>query len=164
MIENNQVHSSAIVTKAGNDRRIGLEQPINGDSKQIKLTRPINMDSLWCTYYKKPRHTKEECWKLHGRPQTMNKSVLERSGQSEGSGRAFMAKQLAGENSHDSPVEFNREAIEKLKNLLDHWRKPPHQVPIFWCSQEQGMRSMIGLVKEVNGLYYIEESNKGQNL
>jgi len=23
---------------------------------------------VWCTYCKKPRHTKEKCWKLHGKP------------------------------------------------------------------------------------------------
>lgn len=27
-------------------------------------------DNLWCTYYKKSRHTKDRCWKLHGKPRT----------------------------------------------------------------------------------------------
>ncbi|RVW28654.1 hypothetical protein CK203_081359 [Vitis vinifera] len=27
-----------------------------------------NKDNLWCTYCKKPRHTKEKCWKLNGKP------------------------------------------------------------------------------------------------
>ncbi|RVW25355.1 hypothetical protein CK203_117722 [Vitis vinifera] len=27
-----------------------------------------NMDNLWCTCCKKPRHTKEKCWKLNGKP------------------------------------------------------------------------------------------------
>ena len=27
-----------------------------------------NKDNLWCTYFKKPRHTKEKCWKLNGKP------------------------------------------------------------------------------------------------
>ncbi|RVX19840.1 hypothetical protein CK203_004967 [Vitis vinifera] len=27
-----------------------------------------NKDNLWCTFCKKPRHTKEKCWKLNGKP------------------------------------------------------------------------------------------------
>ena len=27
-----------------------------------------NKDNLWCTYSTKPRHTKDKCWKLNGRP------------------------------------------------------------------------------------------------
>ena len=25
-------------------------------------------DSLWCSYCKKNKHTRETCWKLHGKP------------------------------------------------------------------------------------------------
>lgn len=32
-----------------------------------------NRDNLWCTYYKKPRHTKEHCWKLNGKPSISSK-------------------------------------------------------------------------------------------
>ncbi|KAL5813378.1 hypothetical protein ACOSQ3_024138 [Xanthoceras sorbifolium] len=32
-----------------------------------------NPSNLWCTYYKKPRHTKDRCWKLHGKPSTSSK-------------------------------------------------------------------------------------------
>ncbi|XP_071928069.1 uncharacterized protein [Coffea arabica] len=29
-----------------------------------------NREELWCTYCKKPQHTIEQCWKLHGKPPT----------------------------------------------------------------------------------------------
>ncbi|ESW18331.1 hypothetical protein PHAVU_006G032000 [Phaseolus vulgaris] len=25
-------------------------------------------EEVWCTYCNKPRHTREKCWKLHGKP------------------------------------------------------------------------------------------------
>ena len=27
-----------------------------------------NKNNLWCSYCKKPRHTKKKCWKLNGKP------------------------------------------------------------------------------------------------
>lgn len=30
-------------------------------------------DDLWCEYCKKPRHTRDQCWKLHGKPQNRRK-------------------------------------------------------------------------------------------
>lgn len=32
--------------------------------------------------------------------------------------QAYMAEHLAGENFHNSPIEFNKKEIKKLKNLL----------------------------------------------
>ena len=37
----------------------------------------VDKDSLWYTYCKKPKHTKDKCWKLVGKPQwaqTVNKN------------------------------------------------------------------------------------------
>ncbi|KAK8317667.1 hypothetical protein V6Z12_A13G124300 [Gossypium hirsutum] len=114
MVENSQVDSSALVTKV----------PTSEDNRQTERTKPINRDSVWCTYCKKARHTKERCWKLHGKPQTTNKNFSEKGGQPKGQGRANIARQLDGKNnSQESPVEFNKEEIEKLKNLLGSLEK-----------------------------------------
>ncbi|XP_020249452.1 uncharacterized protein LOC109826836 isoform X2 [Asparagus officinalis] len=125
MIENNSVDSSALVTKAVNERKFDLEQPTNEDNKQTDFTRPANKDSMWCTYCKRSRHTREKCWKLHGKPQTTNKSFTVKGGQPKRHGYAYTAsRQQAGEgNSQESSVEFNREEIEKLKNLLGSLEK-----------------------------------------
>ncbi|KAK8369509.1 hypothetical protein V6Z12_A01G116000 [Gossypium hirsutum] len=89
MVENSQVDSSALVTKAVSERRFGLEQPNSEDNRQTEGTKPINRDSVWCTYCKKARHTKERCWKLHGKPQTTNKNFSEKGGQPKGQGRVY---------------------------------------------------------------------------
>ncbi|KAK8369238.1 hypothetical protein V6Z12_A01G098600 [Gossypium hirsutum] len=86
MVENNQVDSSALVTNAVNERRFGLEQLFSEDNRQIERTKSFNKDSAWCTYCKKARHTKDRCWKLHGKPQTTNKNFSEKGGQSKGQG------------------------------------------------------------------------------
>lgn len=40
-----------------------------------KLFRqPSNKDSLWGNHCKKPRHTKEMCWKLHGKPKSLSRN------------------------------------------------------------------------------------------
>ena len=52
-----------------------------------------NKDNLWCTYCKKPRHTKEKCWKLNGKPPSQEWG--NRGGQQRP--QAHMVKQL--ENS-----------------------------------------------------------------
>ncbi|KAJ1385237.1 hypothetical protein SESBI_41828 [Sesbania bispinosa] len=31
-------------------------------------TNQKNSSNLWCDHYNKPRHTRETCWKIHGRP------------------------------------------------------------------------------------------------
>ncbi|KAK8335520.1 hypothetical protein V6Z12_A09G059700 [Gossypium hirsutum] len=86
--------SSTLVTNAVNERRFVLEQPTSKDNRQIERTKSFNKDSVWCTYCKKARHTKDRCWKLHGKPQTTNKKFSEKDGQSKGQGRANTTRQL----------------------------------------------------------------------
>lgn len=35
---------------------------------QLDMSKPTNKDELWCTFCKKPRHTRETCWKLNDKP------------------------------------------------------------------------------------------------
>ena len=35
--------------------------------------RPNNREGLWCTYCKKPRHTRDNCFKLHGKEAVLSK-------------------------------------------------------------------------------------------
>ena len=61
-------------------RGVMLEPILNESSALVSLKapyqskgprdekKPTDRDSLWCTYCKKPRHTIEKCWKLHGKP------------------------------------------------------------------------------------------------
>ena len=55
---------SALVTQATRLKETSLNKPI----VQANPSKAINRDSLFCTYRKRHRHTKERCWKLHGKP------------------------------------------------------------------------------------------------
>ncbi|KAA8537193.1 hypothetical protein F0562_029675 [Nyssa sinensis] len=39
----------------------------NNENKGEMYKPRINKEDLWCNYCKKPRHTKEMCWKLKGK-------------------------------------------------------------------------------------------------
>ncbi|KAJ1432878.1 gag-polypeptide of LTR copia-type [Sesbania bispinosa] len=73
----------AIVRSEESDRELMLETPTTESSTMIaeggiamvankKKSRFHNMEKkhgeVWCTYCKKSRHTREKCWKLHGKP------------------------------------------------------------------------------------------------
>ncbi|RVW96883.1 hypothetical protein CK203_026074 [Vitis vinifera] len=68
------------------------------------LSRTTNKDTIWCTYCKKPRHTRDQRWKLYGKPQTSSKDCVNSNG-----------------NDH---TELDKEEIEKLKNLLGTLESP----------------------------------------
>ncbi|RVW57646.1 hypothetical protein CK203_096266 [Vitis vinifera] len=38
------------------------------NSGKMEGRKPSEMDSLWCSYYRENCHTRENCWKLHGKP------------------------------------------------------------------------------------------------
>ena len=38
------------------------------NSRRTEGRKPSEKDSLWCSYCRKNRHTRENCWKLHGKP------------------------------------------------------------------------------------------------
>jgi len=44
---------------------VSLKAPNRGSKEEKKAG---DRNSLWCTFCKKPRHTIERCWKLHGKP------------------------------------------------------------------------------------------------
>ena len=50
-------------------------------------------DKLWCDYYNHPRHTKDTCWSLHGRPPMLG-------GQGGGSGSGSRGGQGNGSRAH----------------------------------------------------------------
>ncbi|RVW58523.1 hypothetical protein CK203_107893 [Vitis vinifera] len=65
MLEPQTLDESALVAKteySEQGRMISLKNL--GRDNQWKE----NKDNLWCTFCKKPRHTKEKCWKLTGKP------------------------------------------------------------------------------------------------
>ena len=83
---------------------------IKGEEKDIR----------WCDYSKRPKHTRETCWKLHGRPQQGNKNVKlskpDRSFQVEiVSGLTFVAN---GSISADENLPFMKEQLDLLYKIM----------------------------------------------
>ena len=78
-----------------------------------------NKDNLWCTYCKKPRHTKEKCWKLNGKPPS--REWGNHGGQQRP--QAHMAEQPKIEEN-SAIGGFNNEEMEKLRSLLGSLDKP----------------------------------------
>jgi transposase InsO family protein len=75
-------------------------------------------DSRWCTFCKKSRHTKESCWKLHGKPQNWT------GGQSKGKGQVYMAA-----THREHPDNFRSNTIEKIRALLESLQKQQKPQP-----------------------------------
>ncbi|XP_073148285.1 uncharacterized protein [Henckelia pumila] len=127
MIEHNSVNnSSALATTKG--RNFRAEQPTEKDNKQPTFSsKSGNKNSMWCSHCQKDNHTEDKCWKIHGRPQSSNKNWTAKTGYPKRQGKAYAAasEQQAGEdNSQGSPIEFNREEMEKLKSFLGSLEKP----------------------------------------
>ncbi|KAL6332057.1 hypothetical protein AAG906_020736 [Vitis piasezkii] len=79
-------------------------------------TRSSNHDGVWCTYYKKPHHTKE----------TLGRNGGFKGGQQRGQAHLTHAEGHPYENSNLSSSEtegFNKEEIERLGNLLNSLEK-----------------------------------------
>lgn len=62
---------------------------------------------VWCDYCNKPRHTRETCWKIHGKP-----AIWKSSKPFDRNNRAFLTANEAG-TSH-----FSKEQLDCLLKLL----------------------------------------------
>ncbi len=98
MLEPKDLEGSAMVAREGN-----YSAPKGRDSK----------DNLWCTYCKKPRHTRDRCWKLHGKPSTSSKEWVNR-----GDPRAVQQANNVSTISQQSQGPFNEQEIERQRRLL----------------------------------------------
>ena len=116
MLEPQTVDGSALVAKTTYQEK-GKRELSKYSSKENQWKE--NKDNLWCTYCKKPRHTKEKCWKLNGKPPSREWGNHEGQQRSQ----AHMAEQSKAE---ENPAigGFNGEEIEKLRSLLGSLEKP----------------------------------------
>ena len=69
-----------------NGRNFGIEQQFGGN-ENLDSSEPGNRN-LWCTYCKKPCHTKDRCWKLHVNPSMQNWNSNAEGMQQRGQGQA----------------------------------------------------------------------------
>ena len=97
----------------------------------------MNKDTIWCMYCKRLRHTRDQCRKLYGKPQTFNKDWGFKSGQ-QGfkGGQQIIQTHFINSQINENPlqervnfdgnehIELNKEKFEKLKNLLGTLESP----------------------------------------
>ncbi|KAK3038196.1 hypothetical protein RJ639_030303 [Escallonia herrerae] len=67
-----------IIDKKFNAEKTSTSHTANSEAGQME-SRPLSKDKMWCTYCKKPRHTREQCWKLHGKLQSSHRNTGPRS-------------------------------------------------------------------------------------
>ncbi|KAL6315434.1 hypothetical protein AAG906_000549 [Vitis piasezkii] len=107
MLNPQNTDSSAMVAGSGNNSATNMERVLvsgNGRSSQPKTQNRDYKDNLWCTYCKKARHTRERCWKLHGKPPS----------------REWGQK----ENNQVIMTGLNQEEVERVRSLICNHDKP----------------------------------------
>ncbi|KAA8538881.1 hypothetical protein F0562_025573 [Nyssa sinensis] len=103
---------------AMNSTKLGHHTEINRDERQP------NREGVWCTYCKKARHTKDTCWKLHGKPPNVGGKGGNRGGQPRGQAHMTNAEDVHSEKPNQDGLETLKEEIEKLKSMLNSGGKP----------------------------------------
>ena len=110
MLEPQTLDGSALIEKTEYPKKLKNDLPKHlGRDNQWKE----NKDNLWCTYCKKPRHTKEKCWKLNGKPPSRewgNRGGKQRP-------QAHMEEQPKTEEN-SGIGGFSNEEMENLRSLL----------------------------------------------
>ena len=125
MMEPQSTESSALVAQS---REKNIDQWKNGQTggaPKMEIERGDNKDSLWCTFCKKPRHTEDRCWKLHGKPPNQNRNWNTKGIQRGGPAHVHLVQSSVVKESHSKPTaDFNSEEITRLRELLDSLVKP----------------------------------------
>ena len=123
MLYSPPVEGSAMISEKNNGDRPKFNA--GKDSKVAGMeSQPSNKDNLWCTHCKKPRHTKEKCWKFHGKPQSSQWNRGPKSGTQRNQVHMTQSKEdRSNDFNGGEQNEFNKGDIERLRSLLDSLEK-----------------------------------------
>ncbi|KAA8550468.1 hypothetical protein F0562_002152 [Nyssa sinensis] len=111
---------------AMNSTKLGHHTETNRDERQP------NREGVWCTYCKKARHTKDTCWKLHGKPPNVGgkgEPTVQPTNQDQPAHQPAVKQPLnqdqpTPKSSFDQPCDQPPEPV--LKSSLDQ----PHDQPL----------------------------------
>ncbi|RVW66512.1 Retrovirus-related Pol polyprotein from transposon RE1 [Vitis vinifera] len=145
----------AMVAGSGNNSATNMERVLvsgNGRSSQPKTQNRDYKDNLWCTYCKKARHTRERCWKLHGKPPS--REWGQKGEQPSNNGQAHVTTVQQNEATPQETGSLNQEEVERVRSLICNLDKP--QVLVHWRIQDEDSGRMIGHARERDGLYYLK--------
>ncbi|KAH7672012.1 RNA-directed DNA polymerase protein [Dioscorea alata] len=110
---------NAFVTGHGVHNKPKFGNQKGGPNAEMSKSEQLrnNKDSLFYTYCKKPRHTKEQCWKLHGKPPS--REWGQRGTPQKGHGHTNMAESNGPEDTSSS-----NDTLERIRSLLNSLEKP----------------------------------------
>ncbi|XP_028070337.1 uncharacterized protein LOC114272836 [Camellia sinensis] len=126
-VQNEESCRSAMMSPISTDRSALLSTPRDGLSL-TPIPPSAAKEFVFCDYFKKPRHTRETCWKLHGTPSggrgDRSGSRGGRSGQCRGRGsysRAYQSSAVDTLDFNSASVGQASDAMLKdaLRQLLD---------------------------------------------
>ncbi|KAK3031254.1 hypothetical protein RJ639_035554 [Escallonia herrerae] len=131
-----------------NAEKTSASHTVNSEAGRME-SQPLSKDKMWCTYCKKPRHTKEQYWKLHGKPPSSHWNAGPRSEKLRSQVHMTQSREdLSHADVNSSGREengFNKEDIGRLRSLLDSLEKSKGT----WHNQDQvTRRRMIGHARE----------------
>ena len=92
------IENSALLTTDAN-----LSRPMNNQRRGDEKPR------VWCDFYNKPWHTRETCWKIHGKPSNWKSSKP---------GERFHRPTPSANEADTNAGPFNKEQMDQLLMLL----------------------------------------------
>ncbi|KAK2433017.1 putative mitochondrial protein [Trifolium repens] len=108
-------------------------------------------DGTLCTYCHKPRHNRENCWKLHGKPQNRDKAWGHKGSFQRKGGQTHMAAAGTSEgNKSAESVYFNQEEIEKMKIFLSKLEKPAGSSSLAYSGKGSSSLAYSGKLLSLN--------------
>jgi len=109
MLDTLIIESSAMMTEGGSSMIVN-QRKNNFEKKH---------EEVWCTYCNKSCHTREKCWKLHGKPPSREWGQKGGPIKKEGQRQAHIVK-----GQGEEPVQLNQEEIERVRSFLSKLEKP----------------------------------------
>ncbi|KAI4350132.1 hypothetical protein L6164_010644 [Bauhinia variegata] len=118
MLDSTSNADSALIAERRDNRGSKTDSVFNAarrDNRGSKSdsTKASNRDNLWCTHCKKPRHTRETCFKLHGKEQVLNRIKQQRT-----QANLTATEQPASPGNNALP-SLNEAEVEKLRAFLE---------------------------------------------
>ncbi|KAI4350951.1 hypothetical protein L6164_005353 [Bauhinia variegata] len=118
MLDSTSNADSALIAERRDNRGSKTDSVFNAarrDNRGSKSdsTKASNRDNLWCTHCKKPKHTRETCFKLHGKEQVLNRIKQQRT-----QANLTATEQPASPGNNALP-SLNEAEVEKLRAFLE---------------------------------------------
>ena len=135
-----QTETSALVSKS-------YEQ--NRKSESSTESRRAKKGNLWCDFCQKTNHTRETCWKIHGKPPNQNNRENQRQP------RQFQKESRAYQSSIDhtgGSLNLTKEQLERLYKLLT----PEKVNGTSLIAQQGNFLSALNCKKEVKNCWIID--------